>query len=134
MRQTAQKNVIYETVISSCDHPDVETVYNRAKKILPTLSIATVYRVLTNLANQGKIYKVACPTGDRYDKTLIKHAHFKCNVCKSVTDIMSVDVINALSLAYNESENQIDEANFLFSGTCKNCLSNNKTNNSGEPL
>ena len=122
MRNTVQKNVVYETVTSSCDHPDVETVYYRAKKILPSISIATVYRVLTNLTKQGKIYKVACPTGDRYDKTLIKHAHFKCKVCNSVTDIMSVDVINALSLAHTESENKIDEADFLFSGTCKNCL------------
>ena len=43
---TEQRRVIARVLSESVDHPDVETVYQRASEIDPGISIATVYRTL----------------------------------------------------------------------------------------
>ena len=43
---TGQRRVIARVLSESSDHPDVEQVYNRAAKVDPRISIATVYRTV----------------------------------------------------------------------------------------
>lgn len=43
---TDQRRVIARVLSESSDHPDVEQVYNRATKVDPRISIATVYRTV----------------------------------------------------------------------------------------
>ncbi len=43
---TDQRRVIAQVLSESSDHPDVEQVYNRAAKVDPRISIATVYRTV----------------------------------------------------------------------------------------
>ncbi len=43
---TDQRRVIARVLSESSDHPDVEQVYNRAAKVDPRISIATVYRTV----------------------------------------------------------------------------------------
>ena len=122
MRNTLQKDCVLNVVLSSCDHPDVETIYMRAKKILPSISLATVYRVLTSLANQGKILKVNCLGGDRYDKTLCSHAHLKCEKCGEVVDVTSLDVDKIYAETVKNEKLKITNVGVMFTGLCENCL------------
>ncbi|MEO3433374.1 Fur family transcriptional regulator [Inquilinus sp. CAU 1745] len=46
MKMTEQRRVILQVLNNSEDHPSVETVYQRAKEIDTSISIATVYRTL----------------------------------------------------------------------------------------
>jgi Fur family ferric uptake transcriptional regulator len=46
MKMTEQRRVIARVLSDAHDHPDVETIYNRASKIDARISIATVYRTL----------------------------------------------------------------------------------------
>ena len=46
LRMTEQRRLIAKVLSESNDHPDVETVYQRATKIDPRLGLATVYRTL----------------------------------------------------------------------------------------
>ncbi len=43
---TGQRRVIARALGESSDHPDVESIYARAAKIDPRISIATVYRTV----------------------------------------------------------------------------------------
>ena len=43
---TGQRRVILRVLSGSDDHPSVDTVYQRARDIDPSISIATVYRTL----------------------------------------------------------------------------------------
>ena len=124
MRNTLQKNAVYKTVLESCDHPDVETIHKRAKEIIPSISLATVYRTLTTLTEEGKIYKIVCSSGDRYDKTISPHAHFKCAKCYEVTDLFSFDYNNAVNQAKSERNLKVDKLDVLFSGICEKCGNN----------
>ena len=46
LRMTEQRRVIARVLSTSTDHPDVETVYQRASEIDPGIGLATVYRTL----------------------------------------------------------------------------------------
>ncbi len=46
LRMTEQRRIIARVLSDSVDHPDVETVYQRASKIDPGIGLATVYRTL----------------------------------------------------------------------------------------
>lgn len=49
LKMTAPRKVILKVLTDAKDHPSVETVYERAKTIDNTISIATVYRTLSLL-------------------------------------------------------------------------------------
>ena len=46
LKMTEQRRVILHVLTASEDHPSVETVYQRAREIDTSISIATVYRTL----------------------------------------------------------------------------------------
>lgn len=46
MKMTGQRRLIARVLSESADHPDVESVYQRASELDPKISIATVYRTV----------------------------------------------------------------------------------------
>ena len=116
-----QKQVVYNAVVNSCDHPSAETVLLRSKAELPSINLATVYRNLTALIKEGLVKRVVADGGDRFDKTLSDHAHFQCKVCGCVVDMDGVDFT---SLHLGDNVNQIDSIEVSFKGICANCKVN----------
>ncbi len=54
LKMTEQRKIIIQVLSDSKDHPDVESVYNRAVKVDKRISIATVYRTI-RLFEENKI-------------------------------------------------------------------------------
>jgi Fur family ferric uptake transcriptional regulator len=46
LKMTGQRRVVAQVLTDSGDHPDVETLYQRAALVDPRISIATVYRTV----------------------------------------------------------------------------------------
>lgn len=57
MKMTEQRRVIARVLSESQDHPDVEEVYRRSMLIDPKISIATVYRTVRLLEENGILEK-----------------------------------------------------------------------------
>jgi len=53
LKMTEQRRVIARVLSDAEDHPDVEALYQRATKIDPRISIATVYRTVRLLEEAG---------------------------------------------------------------------------------
>lgn len=58
LRMTGQRKVIAQILDSSKDHPDVEELFARACQQDPKISLATVYRTVKTLEEQGILEKV----------------------------------------------------------------------------
>lgn len=88
-RQTKQRLVI-ESILKASDTPLLpKEILARAKQKLPQLGIATVFRTLKKLVDDGQANIVHLP-GDspRYVRAdLGHHHHFKCDGCDRVYDI-----------------------------------------------
>lgn len=57
LKMTGQRRIILRVLTESDDHPSVDTVYQRARDIDPTISIATVYRTLHLLDEKNLVQR-----------------------------------------------------------------------------
>ncbi|MCF1709709.1 transcriptional repressor [Tabrizicola sp. J26] len=58
LRMTDQRRIVARVIEQSEDHPDVEELYNRASKLDPKISIATVYRTVKLFEESGILDKL----------------------------------------------------------------------------
>lgn len=116
-RQTKQKKIVEEYLASTYSHPSAEKIYKKAKKKLPRISKATVYRILRNFRSKGKIQEI--PTDiSRWDYNEDPHPHFLCKECGNLYDIEEdIDLPQKKSFEVGEAKN----FKIIFSGICKNC-------------
>ena len=122
MRNTAQRDLVLRVVEESCDHPSAETIYTRCRERMPDISLGTVYRNLKVLVELGKIREVSIlNAGDRYDKTIGLHAHFRCKSCGVVLDVPAKDLDRLESAVQSMTGYQIDGTEVLFVGLCDRC-------------
>lgn len=57
LKMTEQRRIIVRVLSESGDHPDVEMIHQRAHKLDPKISIATVYRTMRLFEDAGIIEK-----------------------------------------------------------------------------
>jgi len=76
LKMTGQRKVILQVLGSATDHPSVEDVYERAKKIDSSVSIATVYRTLGLLDELDLVIRHEFQEGySRYEVNWDHHHH-----------------------------------------------------------
>ncbi len=128
-RMTRQKRVILDVLRSTKSHPTADWIYEQAKKIIPDLSLGTVYRNLNLLKEMGEIMELNYgSTFSRFDGNPHNHYHFQCRECERVFDL-ELPLLNSLDKeAGNLSGHQVDYHRLEFYGVCQECLAN-KLNN-----
>jgi len=117
-RNTIQKQTILDYLYSIKSHPSADQVYLAVKKKLPTISKATVYRILKSFSQQNIIREINSEVS-RYDADMSKHTHFICRRCKSVFDMLEFD--NQIKLPKNIKNGQVDNYQLNFFGFCNKC-------------
>jgi Fur family ferric uptake transcriptional regulator len=76
LKMTGQRRIILEVLGTAHDHPSVEDVYDRAKKIDSSISIATVYRTLSLLDELDLVTRHEFQEGySRYEVNWDHHHH-----------------------------------------------------------
>ncbi|MFP4313695.1 MAG: Fur family transcriptional regulator [Alphaproteobacteria bacterium] len=76
LKMTGQRKVILQVLEEATDHPSVEAVYERAKEIDPSISIATVYRTLSLLDEMDLVIRHEFQEGySRYEVNWDHHHH-----------------------------------------------------------
>lgn len=98
VKATHQRTEILRELAATDEHPDAETIYQRVRKRLPTVSLDTVYRTLWLLVDLGLITTQAPGRRrTRFDANLDQHHHFICSNCGFTRDFYS-DRLNDLNL------------------------------------
>jgi Fur family transcriptional regulator, peroxide stress response regulator len=88
-RNTRQRAVILDILSGGHEHLTAEEVYQRARKVLPTVSLGTVYRNLNFLREKGLAREIRNEDAGsaRFEAARDLHAHFHCRGCHTVLDI-----------------------------------------------
>lgn len=85
---TKQRAVILDVLRSDKCHHTAEEIFELSKKILPSISRATVYNNLHSLEQEQIIRRISGDGGpDRYDNSFIPHGHLICTKCGRLSDI-----------------------------------------------
>ena len=85
---THQRQAIYETVMSLPGHPSPEDIYERVRRKIPSISLATVYKNIRTFLDSGMLREVSLHHGSlRVEANHKPHHHLVCIRCKSITDL-----------------------------------------------
>ncbi len=127
MRYSKQKEEVLKTVQELCNHPDAKDIHKEVKKRIPNVSLGTVYRNLSALADEGLIKKVRLENGnDRFDKTLSNHNHVICVKCGKMCDVNVLLNTSEIDEIEEETGFKITNSNFNINGICKDCMEGRK--------
>ncbi|MBI2529166.1 MAG: transcriptional repressor [Candidatus Rokubacteria bacterium] len=87
LRVTGQRLAVYRVLAADPSHPTAEAVYASLQPQMPSLSRATVYRILESLEREKLIRRVSTTAGGtRFDANLAPHQHLVCRVCGRIAD------------------------------------------------
>ena len=122
-RNTLQKRIVSDVFCSMHNHPSAGMVFEAVQEKFPGISRATVYRLLAEAAEEGKIQRLKLTdANDRYDITLGKHPHVVCRRCGAVADVRAeLDDVSIAEKAEGYEGFLIEECHVEFVGLCEGC-------------
>ena len=119
-RYSRQRELIYEALRQTEQHPTAEMIYQWLKPANPSLSLGTVYRNLNLLADEGAIRRMAFPV-ERYDAKTMPHPHFCCDQCGAVYDLHLPYDAELDRQALLASGHDVTGHEVVFHGICTKC-------------
>ncbi|MCI5222178.1 MAG: Fur family transcriptional regulator [Candidatus Electrothrix sp. AR4] len=130
LRMTHQRELILEELGRCHSHPTADALYERIKKKLPRISLATVYRNLEILSEAGMIKKLEISGRQkRFDRELEQHDHIFCVQCRRVDDIkFNQGRLVSLDAEHNQGY-KISGCRVEFFGICPKCQTKNENKN-----
>lgn len=127
LRYSRQRDMIYEYLCSSKEHPSADMVYEHLRNEMPNLSLGTVYRNLKVLEEMGKIRRVTTLQNvERYDACCYDHAHFVCDSCGCVKNLPVLDTQKVSDICEVDAEDIVTRMNITFGGICTECAKNQR--------
>ncbi|NOQ45849.1 MAG: Fur family transcriptional regulator [Desulfobulbaceae bacterium] len=122
LRLTNQREVILDELSKSTSHPTADNLYERVKKKLPRISLATVYRNLEILSEAGLIKKLEISGRQkRFDWDLEQHDHIYCIECHRIDNI-DLENKKEMHLTPEDSKGyQVSGCRVEFFGLCPKC-------------
>ena len=123
VKYSRQRQLIYHFLISRKDHPTADAIYQNVRQKHPNISLGTVYRNLTLLAERGEIQRLQVGDGmDHFDADTSCHCHFFCSKCSRLTDLQIDCMDDILEHARRNFDGRIDRQTTCFYGVCGSCL------------
>ena len=123
LKYSRQREAVKEFLASRIDHPTADTVYTNLREKFPNISLGTVYRTLSLLADMGEIIKITTGDGaDRFDGRITPHNHFICRKCHKVSDLEMESIDSILGIAQKNFLGKIDSHVTNFYGICGDCI------------
>ena len=121
-RQTPQREAIRSLFTHDGDPMSPQEIMDRASEIVPTVSMATVYRTIRSLEELGEIVPVELPgEPPRYEMAgKDHHHHFMCESCGKAFE---VDACPGNLSHMTPDGFRLTRHDITLYGTCKACNS-----------
>jgi Fur family transcriptional regulator, peroxide stress response regulator len=89
MKETLNENAraVLDAVQATRNHPTVQEIYDEVRHIRPHIGLASVYRILHTLTEQGVIREIERSEESRYDGQVVRHDHAVCTECGALIDL-----------------------------------------------
>lgn len=121
---TKQRQAVLQVIRESEHHLTANEVFEDARRILPSISFATVYNSLHYLKNESLIGEVTFGNdASRYDRNLLRHDHAMCNQCGKLVDLELQIPDGMLKEAAKRSRFKPESIEFTLRGLCPACIS-----------
>ena len=122
IRYSRQREAILNYLKSSNEHPTAEGVYENVRKVIPNISLGTVYRNLALLVELNEIVRIRSDNDVlRFDAKITDHYHWQCRKCGLVKDLKMHIKAELNDDAAKEMGAPIDCHELCFFGVCEAC-------------
>lgn len=122
MRNSKQRDLILQTLQENPVHPTAEQLYAMVKEKAPGISLATVYRNLNLLADNGIIKKICGLDGlAHFDHFVHNHYHFICSQCHKVYDVPYKIAPRLAEDVCARTGFIVESCDIALGGICRNC-------------
>ena len=120
---TFQRQVIYEAVVDSREHPTPELIYEQVRQRIPSISLGTIYKNVKTFLDSGVLKEVTLHHGSlRLESNMAPHHHLVCSSCKAIFDIEETAVEPVrLPTSKLPAGFSIRQCRVEFFGVCKTC-------------
>tara|TARA_B100000497_G_C7576753_1_gene347327 strand:+ start:496 stop:870 length:375 start_codon:yes stop_codon:yes gene_type:complete len=116
-RVTRQRQLVYDCVIDRKDHPSANEVFADLQS--SGIGLATVYRQLSAMVDEGILKSFEHSGQIRYDPLVTPHAHFVCTLCDKIWDVDLPEDI--LLMTPNVSNVDVERLELTWKGICQAC-------------
>jgi Fe2+ or Zn2+ uptake regulation protein len=119
---TPQRQCIFRALQGNETHPTAESVHEKVRAEMETISLKTVYQTLHDLVELGEISPLDVGTGAvRFDPNVERsHHHLVCRSCGKVRDVFvdlpGVELPTGLAQGYD-----VERGEVVFRGLCSSC-------------
>jgi Fur family transcriptional regulator, peroxide stress response regulator len=119
---THQRQVIYETAAAPPGHSSPEAIYERVRKRIPGISLATVYKNLRIFIDNGLLGQVSLHNGSmRVESNPAPHHHLVCIQCKAIVDLKEEE-LEPIRFRHKLPHGfRVQRVSVDVLGTCKAC-------------
>lgn len=119
-QERGKRDRVLAELAGRTDHPTAEDLYLSLREKGEEISLATVYRALRSLAEDGLVATLPIAPADRFDPTTTPHYHFHCLKCNRVFDL-NLRYKPELDQAIEKLEFAVHHHTLVFHGLCPAC-------------
>lgn len=124
VKLTRQRQVVLRVVNETQEHPTASEVFEQARKLLPTISYATVYNSLRYLKEAGLVLEITFGNGaSRYDSETGRHDHALCTECGKLVDFDIAETVELMRSAARRTRFKPESIHLTLMGLCPDCRS-----------
>ena len=121
-RNTVQKKLIIDALKRLNCHASAGMILKELQQTNPEIGRATVFRVLSDMAEDGNLLRVTVAgSDDRYDITTRPHCHVHCRICGKVDDIWLDCNPDLRTHIQSSSGFLVEREHIEFGGVCREC-------------
>ena len=123
LRMTPQRDVLLHVLSETTGHPTADDLVQRVRRVLPSISHATVYRNVQELVSAGLLGTLERAGGAvQFEVNPEHHHHFVCRACGRVWDVYLEDVGFRVNRRRSQIKGfQIDRQDVQLHGLCARC-------------
>ena len=123
VRMTPQRDVLLHVLSETMGHPTADDLVKKVRKVLPTVSHATVYRNVQELVRAGLIGTLErSGAAVQFEMNPDHHHHFMCRRCQRVWDVYLDQVAVTLDRQRSPLAGfRVDRRDVQLHGLCARC-------------
>ena len=119
---TPQRQVVLQVVRASGGHLTAAQVFDAARRLLPSISHATVYNSLRYLKGAGLIHEITFGNAaSRSDAATARHDHAICTGCGRLMDFDLPETAGLMRAAARRSKFKPQSVHLTLYGLCPDC-------------
>ncbi len=121
---THQRTLIYRELLATGEHPTPESVYERVRQQIPSISLGTVYKNIKTFLDAGLVREVSLHHGtQRLDPNTEPHHHLVCTRCRRIFDLPASAVEPPKLKSRLKSGFRVEKTSIELLGSCAECAS-----------